>query len=138
MAESRYESTFIIKGSLEDKDFEPILTKTEDTIRRYGGTVLEMERWGRKKLAYTIARATQGYYVTAHFTHPGTNEDRNSNIISRLERMFSLDANVIRYLTLARPDSVVKGRADMKKRASEVAAKREAAIAAMGEIPIII
>jgi small subunit ribosomal protein S6 len=138
MAESRYESTFIIKGSLEDKDFEPILTKTEDTIRRYGGTVLEMERWGRKKLAYTIARETQGYYVTAHFTHPGTNEDRNSNIISRLERMFSLDENVIRYLTLARPDSVVKGRADMKKRASEVAAKREAAIAAMGEIPIII
>jgi small subunit ribosomal protein S6 len=138
MAESRYESTFIIKGTLEDKDYEPIITKTEDTIRRYGGTVLEMERWGRKKLAYTIARETQGYYVTAHFTHPGTNEDRNSNIIGRLERMFSLDENVIRYLTLARPDAVVKGRADMKKRAGEVAAKREAAIAAMGEIPVII
>ena len=138
MAESRYESTFIIKGSLEDKDFEPILTKTEDTIRRYGGTVLEMERWGRRKLAYTIARETQGYYVTVHFTHPGTYEDRNSNIIGRLERMFILEDNIIRFLTLARPEAVVKGRADMKKRAGEVAAKREAAIAAMGEIQIII
>src|SRR6204780_2765761 len=121
MAESRYESTFIIKGTLEDKDFEPIIAKTEETIKRYGGTVIEMERWGRKKLAYMIARETQGYYVTAHFTHPGTYEDRTSNIIARLERMFSLDESVIRFLTLARPDSFVNGRDDMKKRAGEVA-----------------
>src|ERR1017187_2313590 len=138
MSESRYESTFIIKGTLEDKDFEPIITKTEDTIRRYGGTVLEMERWGRKKLAYPISRETQGYYVTAHFTHPGTYEDRTSNIISRLERMFSLDESVIRFLTLARPEAVVKGREAMKKRASEVAAKREAAVQATEASPIII
>jgi small subunit ribosomal protein S6 len=138
MAESRYESTFIIKGTLEDKDYEPIITKTEDTIKRYGGTVIEMERWGRKKLAYPIVRETQGYYVTVHFTHPGTNEDRTSNIIARLERMFILDESVIRFLTLARPDSVVKGRADMKKRASEVAAKREAAVQAMGDTTVII
>jgi small subunit ribosomal protein S6 len=138
MAESRYESTFIIKGTLEDKDYEPIITKTEETIKRYGGTVIEMERWGRKKLAYPIVRETQGYYVTVHFTHPGTNEDRTSNIIARLERMFILDESVIRFLTLARPEAVVKGRADMKKRASEVAAKREAAVQAMGETTVII
>ena|SRR5471030_3333822 len=138
MAESRYESTFIIKGTLEDKDFEPIITKTEETIKRYGGTVIEMERWGRKKLAYPIVRETQGYYVTVHFTHPGTNEDRTSNIIARLERMFILDESVIRFLTLARPEAVVKGRSDMKKRASEVAAKREAAVQAMGETTVII
>ncbi|SRR5579883_665583 len=120
MADSRYESTFIIKGSLEDKDVEPIISKAEDFIKKNGGSIIEIERWGRRKLAYTIEKETQGVYVSAHFTAPGA-------LISRLERMYNLDENVIRFLTLAMPESAVKGRVAMKKRAEEVAAKREAA-----------
>jgi small subunit ribosomal protein S6 len=117
---NRYESTFIVKGSLEDKDIDPVITKVEEFIQKNGGTIIEMERWGRRKLAYIIGRETQGFYVSAHFTAPGA-------IVSRLERMFTLDENVIRFLTLAMPESAVKGRVAMKKRADEVASKREAA-----------
>ncbi len=116
----RYESTFIIKGSLEEKDIEPVITKAEEFIQKNGGAVIDMERWGRRKLAYTIRRETQGFYVSAHFTAPGA-------IVSRLERMFTLDDNVIRFLTLAMPETAIKGRIAMKKRAEEVASKREAA-----------
>src|SRR5438270_172019 len=101
MAESRYESTFIIKGSLEDKDIDPIVTKAEEFIKKNSGTIIEMERWGRRKLAYGIGHETQGFYVSAHFTAPGA-------IVTKLERMFSLDENVIRFLTLAMPDVAVK------------------------------
>jgi small subunit ribosomal protein S6 len=117
---NRYESTFIVKGSLEDKDIDPVITKVEEFIQKNGGTIIEMERWGRRKLAYIIGRETQGFYVSAHFTAPGA-------IVSRFERMFTLDENVIRFLTLAMPESAVKGRVAMKKRADEVASKREAA-----------
>ncbi|MFI5202088.1 MAG: 30S ribosomal protein S6 [Candidatus Kapaibacterium sp.] len=117
---NRYESTFIVKGSLEDKDIDPVIAKTEDFIQKNGGTIIEMERWGRRKLAYTIGRETQGFYVSAHFTAPGA-------IVGRMERMFTLDENVIRFLTLAMPESAVKGRVAMKKRADEVQSKREAA-----------
>ncbi|HET6401488.1 MAG TPA: 30S ribosomal protein S6 [Candidatus Kapabacteria bacterium] len=117
---NRYESTFIVKGSLEDKDIDPVIAKTEDFIQKNGGTIIEMERWGRRKLAYTIGRETQGFYVSAHFTAPGA-------IVARMERMFTLDENVIRFLTLAMPESAVKGRVAMKKRADEVQSKREAA-----------
>ena len=117
---NRYESTFIVKGSLEDKDIDPVITKVEEFIQKNGGTIIEMERWGRRKLAYIIGRETQGFYVSAHFAAPGA-------IVSRLERMFTLDENVIRFLTLAMPESAVKGRVAMKKRADEVASKREAA-----------
>ena len=117
---NRYESTFIVKGSLEDKDIDPVITKVEEFIQKNGGTIIEMERWGRRKLAYIIGRETQGFYVSAHFTAPGA-------IVSRLERMFTLDENVIRFLSLAMPESAVKGRVAMKKRADEVASKREAA-----------
>ena len=128
---NRYESTFIVKGSLEDKDIDPIVAKAEDFILKNGGSVIEMERWGRRKLAYEIGKETQGFYVSAHFTAPGA-------LVSRLERMFTLDENVIRFLTLAMPESSVKGRVAMKKRAEEVASKREAAGQASGQIPEVI
>lgn len=117
---NRYESTFIVKGSLEDKDIDPVISKAEDFIQKNGGKVIEMERWGRRKLAYTIDSETQGFYVSAHYTAPGA-------LVGRLERMFTLDENVVRFLTLVMPESAVKGRVAMKKRADEIASKREAA-----------
>ena len=119
MADRRYESTFIVKGSLQDTDIDPIISKAEDFITKNGGTVIEMERWGRRKLAYDIGHETQGFYVSAHFTAPGA-------VIAKLERMFDLDESVIRWLTLVMPPSAINGRLAMKKRSEDVAAKREA------------
>ena len=127
MAENRYESTFIVKGSLEDKDIDPIIAKAESFIQKNGGTVIEMERWGRRKLAYPIGRETQGAYVSAHFTAPG-------DLITKLERMYSLDENIIRFLTLVMPETAIKGRVAMKKREVELAGKREAAGIASGAL----
>jgi small subunit ribosomal protein S6 len=118
MAETRYESTFIIKGSLQDPDIDAVVSKAEDFITKNGGTVIEMERWGRRKLAYDIGHETQGFYVSAHFTAPGA-------LITRIERMYDLEERIIRWLTLVTPESAVKGRIAMKKRSEEVAAKRE-------------
>jgi small subunit ribosomal protein S6 len=124
MAENkRYESTVIIKGSLQDEQIEPIVSKIEDYINKNGGSVIEMERWGRRKLAYEIGKETQGFYVSAHFTAPGA-------LISRLERMYDLDDNVTRWLTLVTPETAIKGRIAMQKRTEEVHARREAAAAA--------
>ena len=123
MAQKRYESTFIVKGALEDKDIDSTISKAESFITKNGGSVIEMERWGRRKLAYTIGKETQGFYVSAHFTAPG-------DIVSKLERMYSLDDNIIRFLTIVLPETAVKGRVAMKKRSEELAAKREAAMAA--------
>ncbi len=120
MAENRYESTIIIKGTLDDKDIESIVAKTESFIQKNGGSVIEMERWGRKKLAYIIGKETQGAYVSSHFTAPG-------DLITKLERMYSLDENIIRFLTLLMPETSIKGRIAMKKRETELASKREAA-----------
>ena len=120
MADKRYESTFIIKGSLQDQDVDQIVHKAEDLITKNGGSIIEMERWGRRKLAYEIERETQGFYISAHFTAPSTT-------IAKLERQFQLDENVVRWLTLVMPDSAVKGRVAMKKRSEDMAAKREAA-----------
>jgi small subunit ribosomal protein S6 len=123
MADKRYESTVIIKGALGDEAIEPIITKIEQFIAKNGGEVIEMERWGRRKLAYEIGKETQGFYVSGHFRAPGA-------IVTKLERMYDLDDNIIRWLTLVTPESAIKGRIAMIKRAEEVHARREAAAAA--------
>jgi small subunit ribosomal protein S6 len=115
---NRYETTFIIKGSLQDAEIDQIIAKAEDFITKNGGEIVEMERWGRRKLAYDIERETQGYYTSAHFTAPGS-------VIARLERTFQLDESVIRWLTLVMPEKAVKGRAGMKQRNIDMAVKRE-------------
>jgi small subunit ribosomal protein S6 len=125
MAQNRYESTFIIKGTLDDKDIESIVEKAESFIQKNGGTVIDMERWGRRKLAYQIGHETQGAYVSAHFTSAG-------DLITKLERMYSLEENIIRFLTLVMPETAIKGRIAMKKREEELAGKRDAAAAASG------
>jgi len=123
---TRYESTIIIKGKLQDSEIDAVIAKVEDFITKNGGAVIEMERWGRRKLAYEIERETQGFYLSAHFTAPGA-------LIARLERMYDLDDNIIRWLTLVFPETAVASRAAMKKRAEEVTSKREAAFALNAE-----
>jgi len=118
MADTRYESTFIIKGSLQDQEIETILTKIEETITKNGGQVIELERWGRRKLAYDIERETQGFYTSAHFSAPGS-------VVARLERVYQLDENIVRWLTLVMPETSIKGRSAMAKRYADMAAKRE-------------
>jgi small subunit ribosomal protein S6 len=126
MAENRYESTFIIQGSLEDDAADTIVQKAEDTITKNGGTLIETERWGRRKLAYDIEKETSGHYVSLHFTAPGT-------VIAKLERVYQLDEQVMRWLTLLMPETSIKGRLQMKKRVEDVAIRREAQSALAAE-----
>ena len=126
MADNRYESTFIISGSLEDDAADAIVQKAEDTVTKNGGILLETERWGRRKLAYEIEKQTSGHYVSLHFTAPGA-------VIGKLERVYQLDEQVLRWLTLIMPETNIKGRQAMKKRVEDVAIRREAQSALQAE-----
>jgi small subunit ribosomal protein S6 len=126
MADNRYESTFIINGSIEDDAADAIITKAEDAVTKNGGNLIETERWGRRKLAYEIEKQTTGIYVSLHFTAPGA-------VIGKLERVYQLDEQVFRWLTLIMPEANLKGRQVMKKRVEDVAIRREAQSALQAE-----
>lgn len=113
---------------MEDEAVESIINRAEDTITKNGGTLIETERWGRRKLAYEIERHANGFYTSIHFSAPGS-------VIAKLERMYQLDENVLRWLTLQMPETSIQGRAAMKKRIEDVAARRaaDAAAAELGE-----
>ena len=88
-----YESTVLINAALDDQQIEIILSRIKDFIINNGGQIRELENWGRKRLAYTVEKNKIGYYVIYRFDAPG-------DIVAKLERTYSLDEQILRYITL--------------------------------------
>ncbi|MGD1006935.1 MAG: 30S ribosomal protein S6 [Ignavibacteriaceae bacterium] len=88
-----YESAVMINAALDDELIDSIVSRIKETIINNGGEIREIENWGRKRLAYVVKKSKIGYYAIFRFTAP-------SKIIAKLERFFSLDEQILRYLTL--------------------------------------
>lgn len=93
MRKGVYESAILVNAALDDQQIEAILTKIKDFIINNGGQIREFENWGRKRLAYTVEKSKIGYYAIFRFEAP-------SDFVAKLERTYSLDEHILRYLTL--------------------------------------
>jgi small subunit ribosomal protein S6 len=88
-----YESAVLINAALDDQQIESILSRIKDFIINNGGQIREVENWGRKRLAYPVEKSKIGYYAIYRFDAPG-------DIVAKLERIYSLDEQILRYMTL--------------------------------------
>lgn len=93
MKTSVYETAVLINAALDDQQIEAILTKINDFIVNNGGKIRDFENWGRKRLAYPVEKSKIGYYAIYRF-------DAQGDIVSKLERTYSLDEQILRFLTL--------------------------------------
>ncbi len=93
MIQRTYESVVIVNAALEDDQIEVTLKKIEDNIQANGGSILDADKWGRKRLAYPIQKSKSGYYAVYRFEAP-------SELIAKLERHYQLDETIVRYLTI--------------------------------------
>jgi len=109
-----YETTFIINASIEDSQIEALTSHAKEIITSNGGEVTALNTWGRKRLAYVIDKKNNGYYVNIEFRAPGT-------VIARLEHMFHLDENVLRFLTIHLDKKALKARDNSMKIAAAAA-----------------
>ena len=93
MRQQTYESAVLINASLDDPQIEDVISKIKETITANGGEIREIENWGRKRLAYTVNKSKIGYYAIFRFDAPTT-------IISRLERFYTLDDHILRFINV--------------------------------------
>jgi len=93
MKTNHYESVVILSASLEDAQIDSTLNRIEDQISSEGGNILNIDKWGRRRLAYPIKKSKSGFYTVYQFEAP-------RELISKLERTFRLDENIFRYLTI--------------------------------------
>ena len=89
-----YESAVLINAALDDETIKSLIEKIKETIKNNGGDLLEIEDWGRKRLAYQVKKSKIGYYAIFRFNSP-------PDIVPKLERNYQLDENILRYLTVA-------------------------------------
>ena len=99
----QYETTFIVNASLDDVQVDGVIGRVQETITKNGGTVSSVNKWGRKRLAYSINKRTNGFYVNVEFEAPGT-------LLTPLERSFQLDEMILRHLTVVLDKKAIAAR----------------------------
>ncbi len=71
-----YETMLLLDARRDDVEIEATITRFNELVTERGGEMSNIERWGRRKIAYEIASTTDGYY--AIFTYnldPGKRTD---------------------------------------------------------------
>jgi small subunit ribosomal protein S6 len=121
-----YETVFIVNANLEDAQIEVIIEKTKDLILKYGGEILSVEKWGRRRLAYAIKKKNNGFYTLIEFKAPG-------DALARLNRFFHLEEEVMRHLVLALDKKALKAKEVALKAAADLAAAEPVAAPTVSE-----
>ena len=92
-----YEMVMIINPDVPEEEVPNTIEKVGQFITGRGGEVAEVNRWGRRKLAYPIMRYTEGNYVLTQFKLDPTQ-------VSDLEASIELTEEVIRHLVVRREE----------------------------------
>jgi len=88
-----YETTVIFDPGLEEARVNEEVERVTQPIAQAGGEVIEVQRWGKRKLAYMIRKRRDGTYV--HVKHKSPPE-----LIAEMDRRFRLNESVLRHLTV--------------------------------------
>ena len=63
----KYETIFILHPSLDEEAVKANIEKFKGVIENGGGTVENVDFWGKRKLAYEIAKVNEGFYTLINF-----------------------------------------------------------------------
>jgi small subunit ribosomal protein S6 len=88
-----YETTFILEPGLDEAKANEEVEKVSQWIKDGGGEVIEVQRWGKRRLAYEINKKRDGLYTHVLHTSPG-------ELVKDLERRMRLNESVMRILTV--------------------------------------
>jgi small subunit ribosomal protein S6 len=95
-----YELMVILDPSVEERTVAPSLDKFLNVVRNGGGTIDNVEIWGRRRLAYEINKKTEGIYAVVNLK--ATSAD-----ILEVDRQLRLSEAVMRTKVLRADEAVV-------------------------------
>ena len=88
---NKYELAVVLNAKIEDEERLAALEKVKGYITRFGGTIANVDEWGKKRLAYEIQKMKEGYYYFIQF-------EAESKAPVEIENRVRIMENVIRYL----------------------------------------
>jgi small subunit ribosomal protein S6 len=114
----QYELMVILDPEIDERTVAPSLDKFLNVIRNDGGTIDNIDIWGRRRLAYEIKKKTEGIYAVVNMTS-------NSAATVELDRQLGLSEAVLRTKVL-RAEEAIAMVAEAKKLSDEKAARKAA------------
>jgi small subunit ribosomal protein S6 len=106
-ANRSYEIMFIVRPDVEETELDKIVETFTGYITQGGGIVRSTEKMGRRRLAYTVQKFNDGFYMLIICEAPAA-------LVSELERRLRVSEPVIKFITV-RMDEEEKRLAKIKK-----------------------
>jgi len=88
-----YEMILIISPEVADEKFEAAIENVSRFITDSGGSVSEVEQWGKRKLAYPVKQQVEGSYVLTRFS-------LKPSLCKELEAKLEITEDVLRHLLI--------------------------------------
>jgi len=110
---SQYETGFILSPTLSEDETGQFIQQMAGIVPQKRGRMVKQDVWGKRKLAYTIKKFSEGVYIFFTYEGPG-------DISAELERRFKQSDAVIRFLTVKK-DLRVQARKKRRRPAEEAA-----------------
>jgi small subunit ribosomal protein S6 len=88
-----YESIFIVRPDLTGDAYTAVLDKFKGVLTDQGASILKIDEWGVRKLAYTVKKQNRGSYVLVIF-------EADPKVILEYERRLRLDESIIKFINL--------------------------------------
>ena len=115
-----YELMFIVRPDMVEEELDKLISTLETAVTSTGGSVKNVEKMGKRRLAYTVRRFNDGQYILLTIEGPGA-------VIHEVERRQRVTEPVIKFITV-RIDEEQK-RLDKIKKIREARKKASAAAA---------
>ena len=94
---NKYELAVVLSAKLEDDERAAALEKVKGYITRFGGNVVDVDEWGKKRLAYEIQKMKEGFYYFIQF-------DAASDAPAKIEQDVRIMDNVLRFLCVRKDE----------------------------------
>ncbi len=95
---NKYELALVVNAKIEDDVRTATVEKAKAYIERFGGTVTEVEDWGKKRLAYEVQKMREGFYYFIQF-------DAAADVPAQVEQRVRIMDNVLRFLCVRKDEA---------------------------------
>jgi len=88
-----YEIMYVLKSELDDEATSALIERIHGVITGQGGTIENVDKWGKRRLAYEVKDSRDGYYVVTKFKG-------GSSVAGELDRVLKITDEVLRHVII--------------------------------------
>ena len=95
---NKYDLAVVVSAKIEDDERTAVVDKCKALIERFGGTVTNVDDWGKKRLAYEVQKMKDAFYYFIQF-------DAEASAPVEIENRIRIMDNVVRFLIVKQDEA---------------------------------